>query len=103
MFFDYWTLKEAYIKARGAGLAIPLDLFSFRFDGRGRISVSFDPRLGDDPERWQFALYRPTGGHVLAVALERESGPACEVELCQVSPWLAASHTWQTPRSPCQS
>jgi len=70
-FFDYWTLKESYIKARGLGLSLPLGQFSFQLDEAGPISISFDPRLGDEPEDWQFALYRPSVRHVMAAALHR--------------------------------
>lgn len=30
-FFEYWTLKEAYIKARDMGLARPVHKFSFHY------------------------------------------------------------------------
>lgn len=67
-FFEYWTLKESYIKARGLGLAIPLDQFSFELGGP-EIRISFDPRLADDPSIWQFSLLRPTERHAMAAAL----------------------------------
>jgi 4'-phosphopantetheinyl transferase len=79
-FFDYWTLKEAYIKARGMGLAIPLAHFSFSFEAdAGGISIGFDPRLDDDPLAWQFWQLRPTERHVISAALRRGRGPDLRV------------------------
>jgi 4'-phosphopantetheinyl transferase len=71
-FFDYWTLKEAYIKARGLGLQIPLEQFSFRLGNP--IQVSIDPRLGDVERTWSFRLGSPTPAHRLALAV-RTDGP----------------------------
>jgi 4'-phosphopantetheinyl transferase len=71
VFFDYWTLKESYIKARGLGLALPLGQFTFiRHDGRAP-SIVFAPELHDDPASWQFAQFWPTTEHRMAVAVRR--------------------------------
>ncbi len=85
-FFSYWTLKESYIKARGLGLAIPLDQFAFSLDEPGPIRISFDSQLADDPNVWQFALERPTPRHMLAVGIERGEGPDLDIRIRSVVP-----------------
>lgn len=74
-FFDYWTLKESYIKARGLGLAIPLGHFAFELDRPGPITIAFDPRLDDDPARWHFHHLDPTPRHRVAVAVAASAPP----------------------------
>lgn len=74
-FFDYWTLKEAYIKARGLGLAIPLDRFAFLLEPDQAVRIAFDPRLDDDPASWHFTRLRPTERHVAAIAVRARTAP----------------------------
>ena len=73
-FFRYWTLKEAYVKARGEGLRLPLRRFSFHLDGPA-VRVSFESD-SDDPRAWQFLIECPTPSHLLAVAVRRASNDA---------------------------
>src|SRR3954471_1780395 len=67
-FFDYWTLKEAYVKARGTGLHRPLTHFSILIESQQEIAIAFHDESVGDPARWRFKTYAPSAQHRLAVA-----------------------------------
>lgn len=76
-FFDLWTLKEAYIKARGKGLSIPLGSFAYDLSrGPGAIELAIDPSLGDVRAGWHFTLADPTPRHRFALAVRFPGGRA---------------------------
>lgn len=83
-FFAYWTLKESYVKARGLGLALPLDRFAFRLDD-GAISIAFDGRWADDATRWRFALLEAPPLHMIAVGADT-GGAALSLRAAHVVP-----------------
>ena len=85
VFFDYWTLKEAYIKARGFGLALPLADFAFTLSPPALPAISFEPALKDDPSTWQFVQDWPTEHHRLGLAVRRE-GPDLPIRIRFVVP-----------------
>jgi 4'-phosphopantetheinyl transferase len=64
--YAFWTLKEAYIKAIGLGLACPLNAFHFVLDPLG---VRFSSRIADDPAQWRFQRWRPTRDHAMALGV----------------------------------
>lgn len=89
-FFDLWTLKEAYIKAKGKGLSIPLNHFSYLFDNDGAVRIAFSQELLDIPERWRFWRFEPNLAHkiALALALKCESPNDYEVRMFEGIPLL---------------
>jgi 4'-phosphopantetheinyl transferase len=70
-FFSIWTLKEAYLKARGIGIRVPLRKFGFIMNGK-IPQIHFDPDFEDSSEGWQFQLNNPTGNHMVATALRNK-------------------------------
>lgn len=76
-FFQYWTLKEAYIKARGLGLRIPLGKFGFTIQTNDQPPQLWaDNEIDRTPERWAFWSLRYAELQ-LALCIER-SGDAME-------------------------
>jgi len=82
-FFDYWTLKEAYLKARGFGLTLPVEEIAFHWPSgvphSGAVGVSFGPVIGDDPASWYFERHIPSERHKIAVAVRRSGGAPVKV------------------------
>lgn len=79
VFFDIWTLKEAYVKARGMGLSLPLQEFAFELKAGQPPRVEFAPSMNDSPECWQFETFRPAPSHRIAVAVRRPPGLVCDI------------------------
>ena len=80
-FFERWTLKEAYVKARGLGFALPLAQIGFELvpsgdaDPAGLVSdassasLQLGPGCPDDGRRYWLKAWRFSGQHRAALAL----------------------------------
>ena len=76
-FLEYWTLKEAYIKATGEGLSRGLD--SFAVERSTPPSIRFLDGH-DDPAAWQFAQPAMSDRHLAALAVRCPYGaPAVSI------------------------
>ncbi len=67
-FFNCWTRKEAYIKARGEGLSLPLHRFQVSVAAgqpAALLATADDP---DETSRWSLSELLPGPGYVAALA-----------------------------------
>lgn len=66
LFSSFWTLKEAYMKARGLGFALEPQWMDFAF--APQLSVVFDEDVADVPKRWALLTGRLSSSHTFSLA-----------------------------------
>lgn len=74
-FFHCWVRKEAYIKAAGEGLSVPLDQFDVAFapgETARLLGIRGSP---NEAERWTLRELDPGDGYVGALVTQAKTGP----------------------------
>ncbi len=69
-FFDYWTRKEAYIKAVGKGLSIPLDQFEVSLKSEDTVVLLNANGKPQEATHWILRQLYPLPGFAAALAVE---------------------------------
>jgi 4'-phosphopantetheinyl transferase len=73
-FFNCWTRKEAYIKAHGAGLSLPLDQFDVSLaPGEPATLLATRPDAAE-AGHWELLSLKPAPGFIAALVVEGGSG-----------------------------
>jgi 4'-phosphopantetheinyl transferase len=91
-FFECWTRKEAFLKAKGGGLSVPLDKFVVSF-GPGQTAELLHSQLDPtDTTRWKMQdVSGLLPGHVAAIVVDAGNLPvlleAYPEDLESSAPW----------------
>lgn len=69
-FFNCWTRKEAYVKARGEGLSLPLDQFDVSLAPGEPVALVSTAGDSSEAARWSLQALFPGPGYAAALAVE---------------------------------
>jgi 4'-phosphopantetheinyl transferase len=78
-FFNCWTRKEAYLKARGDGITVNLESFAVSVENTDTPSLLRCEI--NSPEEWSMRSLHPHDQYVAALAM---ASPACRLRLLQL-------------------
>ncbi len=70
---ELWTLKEAYMKARGMGMSLPVQEFEIHYGTNDEPELRVHDTITDDPSRWVLTT-RQVGDHLVGLCVERRAG-----------------------------
>lgn len=96
-FLAIWTLKEAYLKARGFGLSLPLDALRAGMNADGSFRVALRRDVEPEPSAWWFLPLRIGVTHVGALAIRGGSGARMRARLTRVLPGVSEAPLGQVP------
>lgn len=68
LFYRIWTLKEAFLKARGTGIVTGLEKIRFHFNGEGAIEATMAAELNEKQQDWSFYHTQLEANYSLALA-----------------------------------
>ena len=88
-FFRIWTLKEAYIKADGKGLSIPLDSFHFRFSEGNPAQIALESNAESNPHSWSFFEFQPGPDYRVSIGAHNPGHATFQVECHQAATLFA--------------
>lgn len=81
LFYDFWTLREAYVKALGTGLAGSSKDYYFTKDKvKSAAAIHFRNPVQAEKPLWQFKIFQPTKMHRLAVAYQSSHSRWIEIQ-----------------------
>ena len=69
-FFTIWTCKEAFLKASGSGLTIPLDQFEVSPMANGGMRLTSISGNSIPAARWRLEIFKPIVAYQSAIAIQ---------------------------------
>ncbi len=74
VFFKLWTCKEAFLKANGSGLTIPINQVEISLGMEGSAIVGTIDGDIEEAERWHLETFNPIPGYQASLAVEGYDG-----------------------------